>query len=189
MELLLSISSDLSLRVARPSEAGALFSLVQQNREHLREWLPWVDQMRIPYDARRFLEFSYAGYLRRAGFNFGIRYRGALVGLVGFHGFDYANRVTSIGYWLGEAHCGQGIMRQSVTACVEYAFEERGMNRLFIRSATGNERSRRIPEVLGFHHEGRQREAEWLYDHFVDLEVYSVLAREWRRARTENPAD
>ena len=185
MDLLLSISTDLSLRVVRPSEAGALFSLVQKNRRHLRRWLPWVDQMQIPYDARRFLEASYAGYLQRGGFNFGIRYRGSLVGLIGFHGFDYANRVTSIGYWLAESHCGQGIMRQAVVACVEYAFQEREMNRLFIRSAPGNERSRRISEVLGFVYEGRQREAEWLHDQFVDLDVFSLLAREWRAAGTQ----
>jgi len=26
-----------------------------------------------------------------------------------------------------------------------------------------------------------QRQAEWLYDHFVDHAVYAALASEWRR--------
>jgi ribosomal-protein-serine acetyltransferase len=177
---ILSISPDLFLRVLRPYEAGALFSLVQKNREHLRQWLPWIDATRGPADSRRFLELSYSGFLRGAGFSFGVRHHGSLVGVVGFHGFDRANRVTSLGYWLAEEACGNGIMRQSVAACVQYAFEKQAMNRLYIRCATGNERSRRIPEALGFTREGVQRQAEWLYDHFVDLDVYSILAAEWK---------
>jgi ribosomal-protein-serine acetyltransferase len=177
---ILAISPDLFLRVLRPYEAGALFSLVQENREHLRQWLPWIDATRSPVDSRRFLEISYAGFLRGGGFNFGIRYHGELVGVIGFHGFDRANRTTSIGYWLSQAACGKGLMRQSVSACIEYAFDKQGMNRLYIRCATANHRSRRVAQALGFTHEGTQREAEWLYDHFVDLEVYSILASEWK---------
>jgi ribosomal-protein-serine acetyltransferase len=96
----IAINPDLSLRVLRPFEAGALFMLVQRNREHLREWLPWVDSTRAPIDTRRFLEMSYAGFLRGEGFSYGIRSQGTLVGVVGFHGFDRINRVTSLGYWL-----------------------------------------------------------------------------------------
>lgn len=180
MEPILSISADLFLRVLRPYEAGTLFSLVQKNREHLREWLPWVDATHSPVDTRRFLEMTYAGFLRGQSVNFGIRHHGSLVGTVGFHGFDRMNRVTSLGYWLCGDACGKGIMRQSVAACIEYAFEKQAMNRLYIRCATGNARSRRIPEALGFTHEGTQRQAEWLYDHFVDLDVYSLLVSEWK---------
>lgn len=184
MEPILSISPDLFLRVLRPYEAGALFSLVQRNRNHLRQWLPWIDATRSPIDSRRFLEMSYAGFLRGAGFNFGIRYHGSLVGVIGFHGFDRMNRVTSLGYWLTEEACGKGIMRHSAAACIDYAFDKQGMNRLYVRCAAGNERSKRIPVALGFTFEGVQREAEWLYDHFVDLEVYSILAAEWSQSLT-----
>lgn len=184
MNPVISISPELFLRVLRPYEAGAVFSLVQRNREHLREWLPWVEATRGPIDSRRFLEMSYAGFLRGGGFSFGIRLHGSLVGVVGFHGFDHMNRVTSLGYWLASDQCGKGIMRQSVAACIDYAFREQDMNRLYIRTATGNDRSKSIPKALGFTCEGVQREAEWLYDHFVDLEVYSLLAAEWRGSLT-----
>lgn len=146
----------------------------------MREWLPWIDATRGPADSRRFLEISYTGFLRGAGFSFGIRFHGALVGVIGFHGFDRPNRVTSLGYWQAKDVCGQGIMRRSVAACIEYAVEKQGMHRICIRCARGNERSRRIVHALGFHFEGVQREAEWLYDHFVDLEMYSLLSSEWQ---------
>lgn len=176
----ISITPDLSLRVLRPYEAGALFALINRNREHLREWLPWVDATRGPIDSRRFLEMSYAGFLRGEGFSYGIRWQGSLVGVLGFHGFDRMNRVTSLGYWLAAEHCGKGIMRQSVAAGIDFVFRELQMNRLYIRCAEGNARSKKIPLALGFSFEGVQREAEWLYDHYVNLEVYSLLAAEWR---------
>jgi ribosomal-protein-serine acetyltransferase len=57
--------------------------------------------------------------------------------------------------------------------------------RLEIRCATHNHTTRAIPERLGFRQEGIARRAEWLYDHFVDLVVYSMLAVEWTQATRE----
>jgi ribosomal-protein-serine acetyltransferase len=138
-----------------------------------------VDATRSVNDSKQFLELNYAGFLNNGGFNFGIHYEGYLVGVIGFHGFDRVNRVTSLGYWLTKEACGQGIMRQCAASCTNYAFKFQNMNRIYIRCAVGNERSKNIPKALGYTLEGTQRQAEWLYDHFVDLEVYSLLASEW----------
>jgi len=43
-----------------------------------------------------------------------------------------------------------------------------------------NTRSRAIAERLGFRLEGVHRDAEWLYDHFVDLACYAMVARDWK---------
>ena len=167
------------MKVLRPQDAAVLFMLVDRNREHLREWLPWVDATRSPADTRRFIEMGYAQYQKGAAINYGIRVNGSLAGVVGFHGFDRMHRVTSLGYWLAREYCGQGIMRKCVAHCIDAAFRVEDMNRLYIRCAVENARSRQIPINLGLTHEGTQRQAEFLYDHFVDLDVYSVLAEEW----------
>lgn len=179
MKKVLQISSTERLQVLHPSEAGRLYELIARNREHLRQWLPWVDSTRGVDDVRRFAMESHGNFLRGGGFNFGIHVDGQPVGVIGYHAFDLANRVTSLGYWLAEEASGKGTMRRAVSACVTHAFNDRGMNRVYIRCATENKRSRRIPEALGFIHEGCQREAEWLYDHYVNLELYSMLRREW----------
>jgi len=42
-------------------------------------------------------------------------------------------------------------------------------------------KSRAIPERLGFKHERTIKQAQWLYDHFVDYAVYEMSAGEWWR--------
>jgi ribosomal-protein-serine acetyltransferase len=72
-------------------------------------------------------------------------------------------------------------MTNACRAVVTAAFENYPLHRIEIRCATGNHKSCAIPKRLGFTYEGRLRQAEWLYDHFVDLEVFSILAPEWPR--------
>ena len=88
-----------------------------------------------------------------------------------------------IGYWLGEEFQGKGIMTAASRILIHYAFDEFQLNRVEIRCAVGNTRSRAIPERLGFIQEGMIGDGEWLYDHYVDLIVYRMLAREWTAHR------
>jgi RimJ/RimL family protein N-acetyltransferase len=64
-------------------------------------------------------------------------------------------------------------------AVCEYAYRARNLNRIEIRCATGNTASQAVPIALGFQREGLLRDNEWLYDHFVDHEVFSMLAKDW----------
>ena len=102
-------------------------------------------------------------------------------GVIGFHKIDWNNKSTSIGYWLGEDYVGNGLMTKSVKAFVDYALIDLGLNRVEIRAAVENKKSRAIPERLGFTHEGTIRQSEWLYDHYVDHEVYGMLASDWKK--------
>ena len=79
-------------------------------------------------------------------------------------------------------------MTSASRALVDQAFNQAKLNRVEIRCAIGNERSRAIPSRLCFREEGLLRDAEWLYDHFVDHIVYAMLARDWAAAveRTAN---
>ena len=72
-----------------------------------------------------------------------------------------------------------GIMMKVAKTLTDYAFSELQLNKVEIRAAFENMKSRAIPERLGFVNEGCIRQAEWLYDHFVDHAVYGMLAEEW----------
>jgi ribosomal-protein-serine acetyltransferase len=99
--------------------------------------------------------------------------------VVGLHRIDWANRRTSIGYWIAEAHEGKGLVTRACGGLLEYVFGELGLHHVEIACAPRNIRSCAIAERLGFQREGVLREREWLYDHFVDHVVYGMLASEW----------
>jgi ribosomal-protein-serine acetyltransferase len=175
-----AIDTELSLRLLEAGDAAGLFATINSCRQHLREWLPWVDDTRSSDDSAAFIRTGLEQLARGDGFQVGIEYCGELVGCIGLHGIDWNHRRTSLGYWLTADATGQGIMTRAVRAVVDSAFASYHLNRVELRAASGNQRSRAVAERLGFKQEGIIRDAEWLYDHFVDHVVYSVLEREWR---------
>ncbi len=177
---LLPVDAELELRLIVEWEAEELFHLIDTNRSYLRQWLPWVDAERSLEDSQAFIQRSLQEYLNNEGIQMGIYYQGRLVGVIGCHSVVWSNRKVEIGYWMGAQFQGKGLMTRACRTLIDYVFEKLLLNRVEIRCATGNTRSCAIPQRLGFKQEGISRESEWLYDHFVDLVIYGLLAREWQ---------
>ena len=89
-----------------------------------------------------------------------------------------------IGYWLAETHQGRGLVTTACRALVDHAFSAWTLNRVEVRAAVDNLRSRAVPERLGFTLEGTIRQAEWVNDRYVDHAVYGMLAADWGRTAT-----
>jgi ribosomal-protein-serine acetyltransferase len=175
----LYISEEVELQLLNLSHRDELFCLVDKNREHLRKWLPWVDANRSSTDTESFIKSAINQHESKKGPQYVVFYNAAMCGVCGFHPFDIANKISSIGYWLSHAYSGKGIMTISVKTLLEAGFNEYDLNRIEIACATGNARSRAIPERLGFKYEGVLREREYLYDRYVDHAIYSMLASEF----------
>ena len=161
-------------------DAKQLYTLTDQSRESLKEWLPFIDHNKSWTDTEVFIKSTMVQFSNNNGFQAGIWYEGNIAGVIGFHKIDWNNKSTSIGYWLGKGYEGSGIMTESVKAFVNHALVDLKLNRVEIRAAVENKKSRAIPERLSFVEEGRIRQAEWLYDHFVDHIVYGMLAEDWK---------
>ena len=108
-----------------------------------------------------------------------ILFEGRICGVIGFNWIDSLNQSCEVGYWVSEDSQKLGIITRSTRSLVNFAFADLEMNRINIPVAVRNTKSRAIPERLGFSEEGISREAEWLYDHFVDHVRYSLLRSEW----------
>ena len=173
------VDDEVSLALLEEQHAAELFRLVDENRAYLRQWLPWLDQNTRVEHTTAFIQASLRQFAARDGLACGIRLRGALAGVVGLHRIDWANRRTSIGYWIAETHEGKGLVTRACGGLLEYVFGELGLHHVEIACAPRNIRSCAIAERLGFQREGVLRQREWLYDHFVDHVVYGMLASEW----------
>jgi ribosomal-protein-serine acetyltransferase len=174
------VDDSLELALLEQRHAPMLFALVEENRTHLRQWLPWVDATRSINDSLGWIQIALDQFAKGMSLNVGIFANGVLAGVCGYHTIDWANRRTSIGYWLAANQQGRGLMTRSVRTLTTHAFVSLQLNRLEIRAAIDNRRSRTIPERLGYKHEGQCRQAEWLHDRFVDHAIYGMLAREWK---------
>jgi ribosomal-protein-serine acetyltransferase len=174
------IDDSTKLSLVEERHANELFALTDRNRAHLRQWLPWLDSVTTVSDTREFIKTSLTQFANNNGFQAGIWFDERLVGLVGYHQIDWVNRITTIGYWLDAGMEGRGLVTKACRALVQHAFAGLGLNRIEIRCAVENKRSRAIPERLGFRQEGMIHQAEWLYDHYVDHVQYGLLASMWK---------
>ncbi|WP_040952717.1 GNAT family N-acetyltransferase [Gorillibacterium massiliense] len=174
------ISDDLHLEILEIRHSEELFSLCDNNRDYLREWLPWVDETVSVKHSKDFIQFSLNLFANNNGFSAGIFYKDNLVGCIGLNSIDWPNKKTSIGYWLAEEHQGKGIMTRVCKVIINYVFRDLALNRVEIRAAKQNLKSRAIPEKLNFINEGIVRQAEWLYDHYVDHVIYGMLIEDWK---------
>ena len=174
------IDNSTELRLVEDRHATELFELTERNRAYLRQWLPWLDNVSKISDTKEFIRTSLAQFANTNGFQAGIWCDGKIAGMIGYHQIDWANRITWIGYWLTAELQGRGIVTKSCSALVQYAFTELGLNRIEIRCARENKKSRAIPERLGFLKEGIIYQAEWLYDHYVDHVQYGLVASMWK---------
>jgi ribosomal-protein-serine acetyltransferase len=174
------IDQDLELRLLEERHAEELFGLTDKNREYLKKWLPWLDATKTAADSKKFIQFMLSKLAKNDGLTAGIWYKGDLAGVIGYAGINWPNRKTSIGYWCGAEFQGLGLVTRACRALVTHAFSELKLNRVEIACATENKRSQAIPMRLEFMQEGVARDAEWLYNHFVDHVIFSMLARDWK---------
>ncbi|WP_298613525.1 GNAT family protein [uncultured Odoribacter sp.] len=173
------IEPDFFLREATLEDAAEIWQTIFENRDDLRTWLPFVDNLREVADEEKFLECQLSVPYEERNIVFVINHGPEICGLIGFVTTDNLNHRTEIGYWLIPKYRGAGLMTRCVRHLCEWAIRERGMNRIQIRCAVGNHPSNAIPQRLNFIFEGTEREGEWLTSgKYADLNVYSILKSE-----------
>ncbi|WP_174733211.1 GNAT family N-acetyltransferase [Mesobacillus harenae] len=177
------IDETISLKLIDFNDAERIFELTDKSRNYLREWLPWLDFTTKVEDTKEFIQNSLKGYAENKSLTTVVLFNGEIIGVAGFNTINWSNKTAYIGYWIGEEFQGNRIITKVAKGLADYAFSQLNLNKVEIRAAVENKKSRSIPERLGFVNEGRIRQAEWLYDHFVDHIVYGLLADEWNKNR------
>lgn len=179
------IDENVSLKLIELNDAQRVFELTDKSRDYLRSWLPWLDFTNNVEDTKDFIRTCLMSYAETKGLHTVIIYNGEIVGVAGFNSINWSNKTAYIGYWLGEKYQGNGIMTKVTKALTNYAFHHLNLNKVEIRAAVENRSSRSIPKRSGFVYEGTIRQAECLYNHYVDHAVYGVLASEWREIHSK----
>ena len=88
---------------------------------------------------------------------------------------------AEIGYCMGRAWWGRGLMTESMKAVVDYLIGEVGMNKVFARHDPRNVGSGRVMEKAGMTWEGTLRQCDRNNMGICDAVHYSILKTEWKR--------
>ena len=143
------VDDDLMLEPLRADHASALAALIAANRAQLGRWFPWVATSRSAADVAHFIAWASEQRVRGERDAYVIVVRGAIAGSIDLHDVERARGFARIGYWLGAAYQGRGVMTQAVRALARHAFDG-GITRLEIVAAAANAASRAVAERAGF---------------------------------------
>lgn len=109
---------------------------------------------------------------------FAVEVDGAAVGGIGFEQLDDVYRVgAELGYWLGAAYWGRGIMTDAVRAVAAHAFACTEIERLQAGVFSWNVPSARVLEKSGFAREGVHQRAVVKDGEVGDLLMFARLRR------------
>ncbi len=153
------VTERLVLRCYHPKDALLLKVAVDASVEHLRPWMPWVEQEPEPLQTKidRLRRFRSEFDLGQ-DFIFGIfdSTESKLLGGTGLH-TRIGEQAREIGYWIHADYINQGLATESSAALTKVAFEIEGVDRLEIHCAPDNDRSAAIPKKLGYQYEATLR--------------------------------
>jgi [ribosomal protein S5]-alanine N-acetyltransferase len=102
--------------------------------------------------------------------------------------FEEASGRAELGYVLGRAHWGQGLMQEALTALLDAAFGSMGLRRIEAEIDVRNRPSAALVRRLGFTQEGVLRE-RWIGKGGTasDFELYGLLRKEWQPGAGQRP--
>lgn len=168
------------LRPLEPWRAGEFLAHVERGREFIGRYVGFPDAVTDPESSRAYLR----GYAEKAaadtGRIHGIWADGDLVGGVLLRTMDVGQRTAEAGCWLEPSAVGRGLVTRASRVLIDWAVEERDIHRVEWRVASANAASIAVARRLGMTREGVLREIYAYRGERQDVEIWSVLAPEWR---------
>ncbi|SHN44353.1 GNAT family N-acetyltransferase [Cryptosporangium aurantiacum] len=170
------------LRRLEPWRSDEFLANINRGREWIGRFIRLADVVTDAASARTFLQAYAEKAAADTGHIFGIWSDGVLVGGVLFRSMNVHEGTAEAGCWLEPAATGKGLVTRAARRIIDWAIEERGIHRVEWRAASGNEPSIAVARRLGMTRDGVLREGDLHRGQRHDLEVWSVLAPEWRSA-------
>jgi ribosomal-protein-serine acetyltransferase len=171
------------LGILEMRHAAEFLAFVDENREHLAEYLPWANIVTSLESAQEFIKRGVTRYAEDGLPWVGIWQGGEMAGGILFFPVDQRIGATDIGFWLGYRFTGRGLMTRSARAMLGFVFDDLKLNRVGLQAEPDNVRSRAVADRLGFTIEGVRRQGWRNGDKLVDAAVYSLLAIEWQERK------
>ncbi|SCK20832.1 GNAT family N-acetyltransferase [Streptomyces sp. WMMB 322] len=177
------------LRPLEPWHAEEFLHHIDRGREFIGQYIGLPDVVPDLESSRAHLQRYAEKAATDTGRIHGIWLHGTLVGGVLFRVMDVAQGTAEAGCWLEPSAAGKGLVTRASRVIIDWAVEERGIHRIEWLVSVGNEPSIAVARRLGMTKEGVLRELYAYRGKRHDIEVWSVLAPEWRKHRAADPRE
>lgn len=102
-------------------------------------------------------------------------------GACGYNGLDKEHQKAEIGLWLLKEYWGKGILREVMPTLFDYGFTQLELNRIEGFVINDNAKCKSALEKINFTYEGTMRESEIKNGKRLNIDIYSILKRDWER--------
>lgn len=172
--------AEFTVRPYTVDDAPALHAVVHASLDSLSASLPWCHPGYALADAQSWIAWCLLAWQERREFPFAIvAADGTILGGIGLNRLNPDDRSANLGYWLGDAHRGRGIVTRAARLVADFGFRELGLARLEIVTLLENTASQRVAQRLGARCEGIGHDRIMLHGQPHDALVFSL-----RRAAT-----
>jgi RimJ/RimL family protein N-acetyltransferase len=166
---------DLDICRVRPWRASDLRSLVRHADNRLI-WINLRDRFPFPYTEQAGRHWLATANNPGTPTNFAIEVDGQAAGGIGFiPGTDVERISAEVGYWLGQAYWGRGIVTAALVAVSDFAFSSFELHRLFALPFAENVASRRVLEKAGYALEAILRSSAIKDGRILDQALYGKM--------------
>jgi RimJ/RimL family protein N-acetyltransferase len=173
-------SERLILRLAAAPDLPALLDV--HSSEEVTALLPyatWNSMADAEAWLERMLRLQATGLALQ--FVVALKTTGRAIGTCLLFRFEEGSARAELGYVLGRAYWGRGLMHEALEALINCAFDSMNLRRLEAEVDTRNQASARLLCKLGFIREGLLRQRWVSKGETKDVEIYGLLRNEWKR--------
>jgi ribosomal-protein-serine acetyltransferase len=181
---IIKIDDVLELRHLAPTfeNAKMFFDAIDNDREHLEQWLGWVSKRKNAEDCYNSLKKIDDKRANGTGYEWAIFYKGEFVGYTGFHTINEKNRTLESGSFLIKKAEGKGIHSRIKQELEKMVFSDDFWNKIIIICDAKNVRSANGALRNGYIQEACLREdSRDINGNFKDSLMFGKLRSDWER--------
>jgi RimJ/RimL family protein N-acetyltransferase len=166
------------MRCWEPEDTPALRRLIAENLEHLRPWIPWIEDEPRPLEEKlREVRGWRAAFDMDQSWYYAMLEEDGKTLAGGMVMNPFGADTVELGAWGSAGRLGRGYHSEAAAVMTRVAFDVLGRTRVQGVCEATNERSIAVMRRLGFTHEATPRHLD--EGRRIDEQVWSMLADEW----------
>ncbi len=143
-----------TIRLIRPGDEDCFLQLINENRDHLKNYFPITLEECPDFDSvRSFIVYKCKYADKKQGYYFVIEQENKIIGVLGIKYVNIPESKAEIAYFVDERYQGKGIITAGIKFLKNYCVEELGIKKIIAKLDHSNIGSIKVLEKNNFHYE------------------------------------